>query len=76
MISKVNVKMELMNYDHNHSGSKRNRMSKEETIYLDSNFLNHMRDDPIYIDKASHLSKIIHGCYNCSKIVFSFERSS
>ena len=36
-------------------GSRRNRMSKEEHIFLDSNFINRMRDHPIYIDKSSQL---------------------
>ena len=38
-------------------GSQRNRMSKEEHIFLDSNFINQMRDHPVYIDKASQLGK-------------------
>ena len=38
-------------------GSRRNRMSKEEHIFLDSNYINQMRDHPVYIDKASQLSK-------------------
>ena len=36
-------------------GSRRNRMSKEEHIFLDSNYINQMRDHPVYIDKASQL---------------------
>ena len=39
-------------------GSKRNRMSKEDNIFLDMNYINHMRDNPVYIDKASHSGKL------------------
>lgn len=40
-------------------GSRRNRMSKEEHIFLDSNYINQMRDHPVYIDKASQLSMLL-----------------
>ena len=32
-------------------------MSKEDNIFLDMNYINHMRDNPVYIDKASHSGK-------------------
>ena len=41
-------------YQSHFLGSKRNRMSKEDNIFLDMNYINHMRDNPVYIDKASH----------------------
>jgi len=34
-------------------------MSKEDNIFLDMNYINHMRDNPVYIDKASHSGKLV-----------------